>query len=190
MSTHPPAVSQGGHWLITYSDMVTLLMALFICIIAYARKGGEECAAGGSVVWRPRLLQSRLTESKPERASVYHDPSVETSARIVQDLESARPDPQGDTFAIRLPLNVLFDEGERLSPSGMRILHVLADHLRELPYDLQFQVSRDERLPQAIKVCSFLAAQESYEPARLAAGSRPPQTDASDALWLVLFRQF
>lgn len=185
----------GGSWLVTYSDMVTLLMAFFICIIAVAWKREERFGTGanslpdGSIIWRPRLRLPRESEARLDFASVYHDPSAETSARIVQILETMAPSRLTDNFAVRLPLSLLFERGERLSPSGERLLHVLADQLRDLPYDLQFQVSHEEALPQAIKLCSFLACQERYEPARLAVGARTPTEAGEDSVWLVLFRQ-
>lgn len=189
----------GGNWIITYCDVVTLLMAFFICVIAFAWKGEEQfspashCPPDGAVVWRPRLPPPRESATNEELAPLYQDPSAEMSARILQTLEAVAPSRLTDNFTVRLPLNLLFDEGEHLSPSGARLLRALADHLRDLPYDLQFQVSRSEQLPQAIQLCGFLAAQERYEPARLAAGivagTSAAGTQQADAVWLVLFPQ-
>ena len=189
-----PRPTHGGSWIVTYCDMITLLMAFFICVIAFAWKNEEQFGAAaksipdGSVIWRPRLHPPPESESRSELAPLYLNPSVESSAQIVQTLEAMTPSRLADNFAVRLPLSLLFKEDKRLSPSGARLLHSLADHLRDLPYDLQFQVSRAEDLPRAIELCHYLACREGYEPARLAVGGRPPRRDGG-SVWLVLFQQ-
>lgn len=165
--------------------MVTLLMAFFLCVMSFSsftaskRDGLER----NSVVWRPRLRSASAVESS------YREPAGETTERILQALESAAGAPSPDTFAIRLPLELLFENEERLSSSGARLLHALADNLRDRPWDLQFQVSHLEETPRAVQLCHFLMSQEGYEPARLAVGARSPREGEGAFVWLVLFHQ-
>ncbi len=204
----------GGSWIVTYSDMITLLMAFFICIITFASKETEKFDpkkdslignAGGSgiastaskgtleqdsAVWRLRIRQARASESGAEMAPLYQNPSLQTTAHILQALDEAEAGRMRDDFAVRLPRSLLFEKDDRLSSSGVRLLHALAVNLRDLPYDLQFQVGRDDHVGQAVKLCGFLASQEGYEPARLAVGGRPPRAGDGDTIWLVLVRQF
>jgi flagellar motor protein MotB len=215
MSKHPPsATGHGNTWIITYSDMVTLLMACFICIITFSSKETEPFASkqnsflegtGGkgiagemaknrlernAVVWRLRLHQAHAGEAGAEMAPMYQNPSLEISTQILQALEKALPGRLTDNFAIRLPVSLLFEKADRLSASGVRLLHVLAVNLRDLPYDWQFQIAQDEHIVQAVKLCGYLATREGYEPARLAVGGRPPVAGEDDSIWLVLARQF
>lgn len=193
-STDERRPSHVGSWIVTYSDMITLLMAFFICIIAFAWKGEKRYDStvnsilDGCAVWRPRLRPPPESAARLDLESVYRNPSAATSAQIIHILDALEPTRLTDNYAIRLPMNLLFEKGECLSPSGKHLLHALAEQLRDLPYDVQFQVSRVEVFPQAIKLCGFLAHQERYEPARLAVGSHPPQ-EADDSVWLVVFRQ-
>jgi hypothetical protein len=211
---HGGGGGHGGSWIVTYSDMITLLMAFFICIITFASKetekyatkkdslmgngGGSGLASAGargsveldSAVWRLRLHQARVREKGAEISPMYQDPSMEASAQILRALEDAAPGRLRDNFAVRLPRSLLFDKGERLSSSGVRLLHAIAVNLRDLPYDLQFRVGQDEHMAQATRLCTYLASQESYEPARLAVGARPPARSDVDSIWLVLVRQF
>jgi hypothetical protein len=178
-------------WLVTYSDMVTLLMAFFLCILTFSslagsRKNGSQ--EREAAVWRPRLRSS--PDGAAAMEPLYRQPSREMRARILQALDGAARTPLSDNFAIRLPLNLLFEEGEQLSSSGMRLLHVLAVNLRDLPYDLQFHVGHAGDTARAVQLCHFLMAAEGYEPARLAAGRQPPRDDDGDFVWLVLSRQF
>ncbi len=211
---HGGGGGHGGSWIVTYSDMVTLLMAFFICIITFSSKETEKYStkkdslignAGGSgvasssakgtleqdsIVWRLRVRQARASESGAEMSPLYQDPSVETTARILRVLEGAALGRLRDNLAVRLPRSLLFEKGDRLSSSGVRLLHAVAVNLRDLPYDLQFQVGHTEHVAQAVRLCTYLASQESYEPARLAVGGRPPTSGDGDSIWLVLARQF
>jgi hypothetical protein len=204
----------GGSWIVTYSDMVTLLMAFFICIITFSSKETERFSpkkdslvggAGGkgitsslekhtldwnSVVWRLRTYQARVSDSGTEMAPIYQDPSIEMTGRILHALEETVPGRLTDNFAVRLPLSLLFEKGDRLSSSGVRVLHAVAVNLRDLPYDLQFQVAHAEHTPLAVKMCVYLMSEEGCQPARLAVGSRPPVGGDRDSAWLVLARHF
>jgi flagellar motor protein MotB len=204
----------GGGWIVTYSDMVTLLMTFFICIITFGTRETENYipskgtlvgTADGSgvmgaiaktslqrdaVVWRPRYQHARLSANGSEIAPMYKDPSPETAASILRALEDAAAGRLSDDFVIRLPLALLFEKEDRLSASGVRVLHAIAVNLRELPYDLRFQVGRDEDIARAVKICGLFMMCERYEPARLAVGTRPATGGDSESLWLVLARQF
>ncbi|MGH7226748.1 MAG: hypothetical protein ACRELF_26325, partial [Gemmataceae bacterium] len=105
-------------------------------------------------------------------------------------LEGAAGKRSADNFAIRLPLNLLFDNDEQLSSSGKRLLHALAGNLRDLSWGLQFQVGHADDTPRAVQLCHFLLSREGYEPARLAVGARPTRRGERDFVWLVLCRQF
>lgn len=174
-------------WIVTYSDMVTLLMAFFLCVLTFSSLAGLHKRGGlvrDSIVWRPRLRPAAAMEP------MYRDPSREMTEHILQALEGAAGEPSSDNFAVRLPLSLLFEKGEQFSSSGMRLLHALAVNLRDLPYDLQFQVSDAGDTPRAVLLCHFLLSREKFEPGRLAVGARPPRDDERDFVWLILSRQF
>lgn len=178
--------SRKNTWLITYCDMVTLLMAFFLCVLTFSSVAGLHKLGGlerDSVVWRPRL---RHAPAAPVESS-YREPSRETTDHILHALDGAASAAASDNFAIRLPLSLLFENDEQLSSSGKHLLHALAVTLRDLPWDLQFQAGELGDMPRAVQLCHFLMSEEEYEPARLAVGSRPPRPGERDFIWLVLF---
>lgn len=166
--------------------MTTLLMAFFLCVLTFSSVAGLRKRGGlerDSVVWRPRLRQAPAEAVE----SSYREPSRETADHILHALDGAASAAASDNFAIRLPLSLLFENEEQLSSSGRRLLHALAVTLHDLPWDLQFQVGDMDDLPSAVQLCHFLMSEEDYEPARLAAGSRPQRRGERDFVWLVLF---
>src|SRR5690349_1392127 len=105
--------SRKNTWLITYCDMVTLLMAFFLCVLTFSSAAGLRKRGGlerDSVVWRPRFRQAPAATVE----SAYREPSPETSDHILHALEESASAGPSDNFAIRLPLSLLFENGEQL----------------------------------------------------------------------------
>ena len=202
----------GGSWIVTYSDMVTLLMAFFIAIITFSssnvgqksrKKDSAVDGRGGTgvagpsqkgnprmdaIVWRLHFRQPRFSETGPEFAPLYRDPSEDTAKGILKALLGTAPGKLGDSYILRLPLSLLFDPGGKLTSSGSHILGALAANLRELPYDFQFRVQDPDQIPLAVRLCSFLSSDGGMHPGRLAVGVRADEGD-EDSVWVVLTRQ-
>src|SRR5579885_3441765 len=118
----------GGHgakWIVTYSDMITLLMTLFIVIVTfgskeqdrYAKKldsvvGGEggTGAAGptGQGIGRDSVLVrvsflGRTVYTGSEAPPLYSDPYPEPAAAALRALEKPPLGRLSDNFAFRVP---------------------------------------------------------------------------------------
>jgi hypothetical protein len=204
----------GGSWIVTYSDMITLLMAFFIAIITFSSKdnSGKQTSAnnsfvpglggpgvagpahkGGaeaeSVVWRPRFRLGPSAAAGAEFASVYRDPAEDASAAILRALAAAPPAALKDGFDVRLPLSLFFSgSSDRLTASGESILRAVAANLRDLPYDFEFRVPDGSQVRRAVAVCTFLSSRGGVHPGRLAVGVRDGGEDPY-AAWLVLTPQ-
>jgi hypothetical protein len=198
---------------VTYSDMITLLMACFIMIITFSSKESEkfnkkrDSLAGGpggsgaagdpksgldsdSVVWRLRPPSARVSKNGSEMPALYSDPAMEaTAAEVLKALEGPPIGTMRDSYTIRVPGPLLFLDDKALAPSGVRILGAAAHMVRPLPFDVLIEVEDPEALPKAVLAASYLEHQQGLIPARLGVGCHAPSAGVDHAVWLVFSRQ-
>lgn len=203
---------EGGSWIITYCDMVTLLMALFICLLTFASQhvgaqkrpragdsvldllNGEGLVAKArdddldAVVWRELPAKPIFTPRGSETAPSYSDPLADTTAVILKLLDEQTPGTLADSYTIRIPLAILFNERDDMSSSGAQILRAQAANLRRLPYTLYLRVCDRENLPRALAVAQHLVKKEGFHPSRLGIGLRDEAETRSPALWVSYMR--
>jgi chemotaxis protein MotB len=204
----------GGHgakWIVTYSDMITLLMTLFIVIVTFGSKEQDkgvkklDSVVGGqggtgvagptgqgigrdSVMVRMSPL-GRMVYSGSQTPPSYSDPSTQPVGTALKALKEAPLGHLSDNFAFRVPSSFLFDTAGKLSPSGTTFLRSMANAVRRLPFDVQVRVGSKSRAAAAAKVVQYLFADASLFPGRLGVGICPPEDGvAEDEMLLVLLR--
>ncbi len=204
----------GGHgttWIVTYSDMVTLLIACFIMIITFSSKETEKYGkkrdsvlygAGGTgaaganqdgldldaVVWRTRPPLARLGQGGSEMPPLYSDPALSSPADMLHSLETTKIGTLLDSYAMRVPLAMLFQSDGRLSPPGAWILHAVANNVRSLPYDIQVQVEDPGHVAKAVTLAQHFARQEAIHPGRVGVGLRESGDPLKTSVWFVYVR--
>jgi hypothetical protein len=206
------AGGHGGGWLVTYCDMVTLLMACFIMVITFGNKEPEKYTRnlgslirgeGGSgsagpnkkaierasVVWRLASPMGRLAEDGSEMPSLYADPSLDVTAEVLNRLDAPVVGTLADSYRMRVPSGLLFDGAGHLTPAALHLLHVIAQNLRTLPYDIRFLVDDARTVTQAIALCQRMAEHESIHPGRLGVGVRSTPEPWNPSVWVVFVRQ-
>ncbi len=159
----------GESWLMTYLDLMTLLLVLFVLLLAYADRGGEayeqitrsmsEAARHGEQLIEPILLEPAPGAPIPIPVEEPGDPRFDELADTVlegmqQDLLSQFSEAGMDSgvemmlregqLDIQLSEQILFASGEaRLRPEASRALTPIADVLRQQPYDLTVEGHTD-----------------------------------------------
>ncbi len=191
------AGGHGGHscrWIVTYSDMITLLMACFIMIITFSSKEPEKYSkrrdslAGGvggsgsagperealerdAVAWRIRPPKARLTDNGSEMPPLYSDPAeAVTAAEALHALESPAPGSLRNSYTLGMPIGLVFTPDGAVSPAGARLARALAHTVWPLPYDVHVRVDDRRDLPRAVRLVQYLVRQEGIFPGRLGAG--------------------
>jgi flagellar motor protein MotB len=196
----------GGNWIVTYTDMLTLLMAGFIVIVTFGSRESDKMAprndsvigsqpgsgiAGGqrkgpdkeSVVVRRPPMAGNAFDRGSEMPALHSDVPVEVTKSVQDSLEKASPDRLSQDFEIALPLGLMFDQ-DALSTAGMKRLQEASRQVRNLPYDITVQVSKAGDFPKAVLAYTYLFQTCDLTPLRLGVGLAPSK-DADGKLVLV-----
>lgn len=162
---------QGEAWLMTYLDLITLLLVLFVLLLAYSDKGSDdytqvikamaEATRDGEQVIetlpmhpRPGVPIEVLVEETGVEPPMVEEGGDEVLEGMQQDLLSqfaaAGMDAgvevmlRKDQLDIQLSEQILFASGEaRLRPEASRALSPIAEVFRMQPYDLTVEGHTD-----------------------------------------------
>ena len=200
----------GGSWLITYCDMITLLITFFICIVTFASKengkqqhprkrdsllygtngtgiaGGKQISMNhDSILWRQLPISAQPERSGSEMPPLYSDPELDAANKALNLLEGPTIGTLADSYAMRVPFGLVFTADGKLSPSGVELLGHVASNLRRLPYDIDLQVDDPKNLPRAVTAAQDLVNKEGLAPYRIGVGYRSSPEPWNPSLWLL-----
>ncbi len=179
----------GGKWLVTYCDMVTLLIAFFICILTFASKEngtksharlrdsliygtggsgavGDKDAKADSIVWRQVLSSVSLQNVGSSRAPLYSDPQMNANEQVLELLDQSTETTLEDNFSFRVPLTLMMNDDKTVSPAGRRLLSNIAFGLRQFPFDLIIQIDNPDVFPVAFRLSKHLTDLAGCPPSR------------------------
>jgi chemotaxis protein MotB len=186
----------GGSWIVTYCDMITLLIAFFICILTFASQengkgsqrrmrdsvlyGLDGTGIAGPVtrpgvadefMWRQVVLASNPARRGSPMPPLYSDPSMDIVPRVLAMLEESSDQSLEDSYAMTVPLAFLFGTDKKLTKSGKQLLKAAANNLRTLPFDILMQVDTRIGLPVAVTMAQYLIREEDLNPSQVAFGT-------------------
>jgi hypothetical protein len=207
----------GGSWLVTYCDMITLLIAFFICILTFS---SQENGKGGcrrmrdSVVYGPGgmgiagtpakagepdqvLWRQVLASTDPRRLGspippMYSDPSWDFTKPVLTMVDASSDVNLGDRYALQVPTSFLFgDEAkkEKLTASGEQFLRFVANNLCNLPYDVCIEVKEAAALPRGLALAQCLIRKYKFDPARIGIGIAGPGARRGDMVRFVMLQR-
>jgi flagellar motor protein MotB len=186
-------------WLMTYSDVITLMMTFFILLMTFSTtepenferlqvamfSGGDASGFVGegkisedSLVVRERPRSARKAQRGTEMPPSHADATTGTLKKGLASLETDPRDPTSSrSVTLRLPM--LVDSGGEVSGFGEQMLKMFARQLARFPLELTFNVSRDEDAGRAVALAMHLTEKQGILPGRVAVGvdrSSPPGT--------------
>jgi hypothetical protein len=203
----PPDVPS---WLMTFSDVITLLMTFFILLLTFATAEPEQFeqmqaamfGGGGALglagpaqrpterdtlLIRTRPPASRITAEGSEIPPIDSDPAYESLARGVAGLDDLLERPMASQHAMYLPLSLVFTSDGTISSFGEWPLQMIARKMQTGPMTAAFFVAREQDLERAGQLANRLFEGESIPADRLSVG-RDASVPAS-ALKIVLTYQ-
>ena len=181
-------------WLLTYADMITLLLAFFVIMYAISKVDAKKYQAVAESVsialggHPPRAVSSGIDGS--EKVLPKPDPVFEMAERLRQDLGNElgsgriQIERNADRILLRFQDTLFFERGKAdLSPEARGILDKVAKVVAPLPYRLeaeghtdalpiksaQFPSNWELSVARATAVVRYLAEQHHVSPLRLAA---------------------
>lgn len=142
-------------WLLTYSDLITLLLGLFVILYAMSKidagKYAELVSAMGGVFGKekpgilqgqPGMLQSPMPQIQNERQAVEKEIRNALGAGLKKDLVTVSQNERGITIHIMEEL--LFNSGEaEFKAASLIVLDSLASVLKKLPNDIRIEGHTD-----------------------------------------------
>lgn len=148
-SSNTPASSkpENDDWVTTYMDLITLLLTLFIVLLAYSSQS-EEASFSETTKVISETVQGQI-KSKPNNESrvnqeAFGDLLINrlSSSKIPAEILSFKR--SGDDIEIQLNSEILFESGDAtLASESLKQLQVLSDVLAEQRYFISIEGHTD-----------------------------------------------
>jgi flagellar motor protein MotB len=194
-------------WVMTFSDVITLLMTFFILLLTFATNepetfdrmqvalfggGGASGIAGetegmdnDAVLMRERSRAGRLSKHGSEMPPIHTDPALESLADGIAGLEKDEERVLATAHRLQMPLSNLVSAEGQLTSVGQQHLRMLAVQMRKRPLELQIVVSDEDRLTDALAIAEHLSVQERLPEASIAAGVASQHVSPGNVLMIV-----
>ncbi len=187
-------------WMVTYSDLVTLLLTFFVLLLSMASmdkikfsKAADSLSGAFGV-----MGSSTQTEISPPTVISFSPVDDDFSSRVYRRLKTKLRDlklnkkiklvKDRGAVVLRIDESVLFESGQRqLNPAAEPILRKVAQLVRPLPLNLKVEGHTDNRgaelanwdlsVDRAVAVLRFLASNQLVSLNRMSAtgyGSQKP----------------
>lgn len=149
-------------WMVTYSDLVTLLLTFFVLLLSMANMDPVKVISASSSIKKalglnppapvdfqvpvmPSLPITKFTPFQRENTKKVHDKIKNQikALRINNDVEVINVD--GTTIILRIEDSVLFARGQtKISPASYMLLRDIADIIRPLPVLIKIEGHGDD----------------------------------------------
>ncbi len=198
----PEAPAEIPSWLMTFSDVITLLMTFFILLLTFATNEPETFeriqvsmfGGGGAtgmaaeaqgpldhdaLLLRERQRSGRITQVGSEMPPIHSDAVDESLSKGIAGLEDNEMRELSTKHGVMIPWSLFMTSDGAITPLGRQHLKMLAKHMRRQPIDADFLVADTSQFAQAQQLASYLFEGEAIQPGRLGVGFDPENPDKS-----------
>lgn len=197
-------------WVMTFSDVITLLMTFFILLLTFSSTTPETFdrmqislfGHGGSsgfiadadgmvkdaLLMRTRARTGRVSQDGSPIPPAYSDPDLETLDKGLAGLDEDDVREITTTHHIRQKVDSLVDAKGNLTSLGVQQMKMLSVQLRKRPLNVDFACASETEYEKSLKLIDHLMEKERIHPARLGTALLPGQV-ASDEILIVVQHQ-
>jgi chemotaxis protein MotB len=177
--------TQRDRWIISYADVLTILLILFVAISA---RNLETARLAAKVVAPPPVIPAPPSETPRPQPNPE---LLQAQQKLEQNGLDLRLEPEG--LIISLPQSVLFSSGEdRVSSQAMPLLSSIAEVLRDIPnrinvlghadavpiHNRQFKSNWDLSMARSLRIMELLNKQYGISESRFSIASFGPYRPA------------
>ena len=180
-------------WLMTFSDVITLLMTFFILLLTFATNepesfermqvsmfagGGASGIAGppqkptelDSILMRTRSRAGRITTRGSEIPPTSRDPALRSLSKGLQGLEQDEQRKLSSQHSATIPLGELVNPDGEVTSMGSQQLKMLARNIRNRPFDVKLVASTQKDMEKAHALAWALHKHHGVEINKIAVG--------------------
>ena len=194
-------------WVMTFSDVITLLMTFFILLLTFATNtpetfdrmqvsmfggGGSTGFAGStegmekdSLLVPDRARTGRIAKDGSHIPPMYSDPALSTLDKGIAGLEKDEMRVLGTIHQLRQSLKSVVDAKGNLTPLCRQQLKLLSRQLRKRPLNLDIVVNNQDELPAALAIVEHLGRNENVPVAKVGVGVAEHKTDSGQVLMII-----
>jgi len=194
MAKRDPEPSGGiPAWLMTYNDVITLMMTFFILLLTFSTTEKEDFerlrvamfsdgASSGyagkadakldTLVFRTRPRSGRIARRGSEMPPITRDPTLSTLKKGLASLSTDPRDPsESCSIVMRMPMLISIN-GE-ITAFGQQVLKMFATQLKKFPLELTMTVGREVDAGRCVLLGLKFAEQHQIVPGRIAVSVTP-----------------
>ena len=180
-------------WLMTFSDVITLLMTFFILLLTFATNqpetfermqvsmfagGGASGIAGpaqtplelDAIIMRQRSRAGRITQRGAEMPPINTDPVLNSLSSGLKGLEESERRELATQHAASIPVSQLVNDDGKITSLGQQQLKMLARHVRRKPFDVKLVASENDALDRTHTLAWSLHADHGVEIHKVSVG--------------------
>lgn len=153
--------SQDNHerWLLTYADLITLLLAFFIVMYSMSRIDAKQFgemaeALNGILKGGPSVIKKNLSDAPKMGKGILQlgdlnriQAQIDKRFNALNRTDEVRTELTERGLIVHIMESALFQEGQaQLEPKAMAILDIIYDKLQDIPNHVRIEGHTDDRM--------------------------------------------
>jgi len=194
-------------WVMTFSDVITLLMTFFILLLTFASNQSESFdrmqvamfGGGGAtgvvgkadgmtkdaLQMRERAYSGRTAPDGSEMPPIYSDPALSTLDKGISGLEPDENRVLSTTHHMKQTLSKIVNSESQLTSLGNVQLKLLSRQMRKRPLRLELVVHDSSQITAALNLAQHMVGNLGIQHSQVGVGVAPHQVEEGQILIII-----